>query len=61
VDARPSVQDEINARHTNQRSVPGLVISPAVHAVTALDEALRSVDLIFAVVPSQAFVRCARS
>jgi glycerol-3-phosphate dehydrogenase (NAD(P)+) len=51
----PSKQDEINTRHTNQRSAPGLTLPPEVRAVTQLPQALDAADLIFAVVPSQAF------
>jgi glycerol-3-phosphate dehydrogenase (NAD(P)+) len=51
----PSQRDEINERHTNQRSVPGLRVSDRVRAVTELREALTEAALIVVVVPSQAF------
>lgn len=46
---------EINERHTNQVSTPGLLIDDSVRAMTALDEALAGATLVFIVVPSQSF------
>jgi glycerol-3-phosphate dehydrogenase (NAD(P)+) len=46
---------EINAHRTSQREQPGLVLSPNLHAVLALADAIARADLIVAVVPSQAF------
>jgi glycerol-3-phosphate dehydrogenase (NAD(P)+) len=48
-------RDEINARHTNSRSVPGLLIAPKVRAVTGMREAVVGATLVLVVVPSQAF------
>jgi glycerol-3-phosphate dehydrogenase (NAD(P)+) len=47
--------EEINARHTNERSAPGLTIAPAVRAVLDLREAVSGAELVLFVVPSQAF------
>ena len=46
---------EINTKHTNTRSVPGLAISPRVQAVTTLSAAVRGVSLVVMAIPSQAF------
>jgi glycerol-3-phosphate dehydrogenase (NAD(P)+) len=51
----PGQRDEINTRHTNLRSVPGLVIAPEVRAVTDMKEAIVGATLVLLVVPSQAF------
>lgn len=48
-------QDEINQLRTNQKAQPGLLLSPAVRAVGSLGEALSGAELVFAVLPSQAF------
>jgi glycerol-3-phosphate dehydrogenase (NAD(P)+) len=50
----PAVRDEVNLRHTNAASVPGLELSPRVRAVTDPGEALDGVELVFVVVPAQA-------
>ncbi|HXN31295.1 MAG TPA: NAD(P)H-dependent glycerol-3-phosphate dehydrogenase [Polyangiaceae bacterium] len=48
-------RDEIHAKRTNSRSVPGLVIAPNVRAVTQMQEAVVGAALVLFVVPSQAF------
>jgi len=48
-------RDEINTRHTNSGSVPGLALSPDVRAVTALADALRDAELIIVAIPSRGF------
>jgi len=50
-----AARDEINARRSNSRSVPGLVIAPNVRAVTDMAQALAGATLVLFVVPSQAF------
>ncbi len=51
----PAQCDEINARRTNGRAVPGLVIASGVRAVTDMREAIEGAALVLIVVPSQAF------
>jgi glycerol-3-phosphate dehydrogenase (NAD(P)+) len=46
---------EVNESHTNSRYLAGLTLSPNVHATTDLAQAVRDVDLMFVVIPSQAF------
>jgi glycerol-3-phosphate dehydrogenase (NAD(P)+) len=54
-------RDEINQRHTNARSAPGLTIAPAVTATTELGAALAEATLILLAIPSQAFREVCRS
>lgn len=49
----PSVAEEINSRHTNERYLPGIQIPPAVRATADLAD-LRDSDLLVFVVPSKA-------
>ncbi len=48
-------RDEINTRHTNERSLPGHSLPPSVIAVTSMEEALSGAQLVFLVLPSQSF------
>lgn len=52
---------EINERHTNERSVPELKLSPNVRATTRLKEALTDAPLVLMVIPSQAFRAVSRA
>ncbi len=49
---RPETAEEVNARHTNERYLPGYTIDPAVHATADLEEAVRSADVVVMGVPS---------
>ena len=51
----PEQRDEINARHTNERAVPGLRLPEAVAATSDLHEAVRGAEIVLLVVPSSAF------
>jgi glycerol-3-phosphate dehydrogenase (NAD(P)+) len=51
----PEQRDEINARHTNERAVPGLRLSETVAATSDLHEAVRDAEIVLLVVPSSAF------
>jgi glycerol-3-phosphate dehydrogenase (NAD(P)+) len=51
----PEQRDEINALHTNERSVAGLAIADGVRAMTDLGEAVSDAELVLFVVPSQSF------
>jgi glycerol-3-phosphate dehydrogenase (NAD(P)+) len=53
-------QNEINERRTNQRSAPGLVISPNVRAVTDSKQAISEAELVVIAIPSQAFREVSR-
>ncbi|MDX2088785.1 MAG: NAD(P)H-dependent glycerol-3-phosphate dehydrogenase [Kofleriaceae bacterium] len=48
-------RDEINARHTNERSLPGVWLSDKVLATTALEQAVHGAELVLLVVPASAF------
>lgn len=56
-----AVRDEVNARHTNEASVPGLSINSRVTATTELAEAVRGAELVVMVIPSQAFREVSRA
>jgi glycerol-3-phosphate dehydrogenase (NAD(P)+) len=47
--------DEINQRRTNERYLSGLRLSENIEATTQLDEAVHDIELLFLVIPSQAF------
>lgn len=47
--------EDINLRHRSEREQPGLVLAPNVRAVVQLTAAIAHADLVFVVVPSQAF------
>lgn len=51
----PEQRDEINARHTNERAVPGLRIADGVTATSDLGEAARGAEMVLVVIPSQGF------
>ena len=51
----PEAAAEINERRTNTRYLPGLSLSTNIVATSALEQAVADVDLIFIVIPSQAF------
>ena len=46
--------DEINAKHTNERYLPGARLTPALRATTSIEEAVRNADVVVMGVPSQA-------
>lgn len=46
---------EINARHTNERAVPGLQLSDKVAATTGLADAVHRAELVLLVVPASGF------
>jgi glycerol-3-phosphate dehydrogenase (NAD(P)+) len=46
---------EIEHEHTNTRYLPGLTLSPNIRPTDDLARAVRDVDLMFVVIPSQAF------
>jgi len=46
--------DEINAKHANERYLPGARLTPALRATTSIEEAVRSADVVVMGVPSQA-------
>jgi glycerol-3-phosphate dehydrogenase (NAD(P)+) len=47
--------EEINTHRTNERYLPGLSLSDNIEATSRLDEAVRDVELLFLVIPSQVF------
>ena len=49
----PETALEINAKHTNQRYLGDLKLEPSVHAVTGMDEALESAEIILLSLPTQ--------
>jgi len=53
--------EEINAEHRSERQQPGLAIAPGVHACVGLADAIEHADVLFIVVPSQAFRDVCRS
>ena len=52
--------DEINAKHTNERYLPGARLTPALRATTSIQEAVREADVVVMGVPSQAMRDTAR-
>jgi glycerol-3-phosphate dehydrogenase (NAD(P)+) len=46
---------EINEEHVNSRYLAGLPLSPKIRATPDLEQAVREVDLIIVVIPSQSF------
>ena len=52
--------DEINAKHTNERYLPGARLTPALRATTSIEEAVREADVVVMGVPSQAMRDTAR-
>ena len=52
--------DEINAKHTNERYLPGARLTPALRATTSIEEAVRGADVVVLGVPSQAMRDTAR-
>ncbi len=51
----PEQRDEIHAKHTNERAVPGLQIAKNVRATSDLAEAVRDAEIVLIVIPSQGF------
>ena len=51
----PAAVAEINERHTHERYLSGMSLSANIEATSDLDEAVRDAELIFIVIPSQAF------
>ncbi len=51
----PAERDEINELRRGKRSPPGLSLAQGVRAVSDLGEAIDATELVFMVVPSQAF------
>lgn len=56
----PAQRDEIAQQHTNTRAVPGLALSPTLQATTDLGAVIAPADLVFMLIPSQAFREVAR-
>ncbi|NOT39652.1 MAG: NAD(P)H-dependent glycerol-3-phosphate dehydrogenase [Alphaproteobacteria bacterium] len=52
--------DEINAKHTNERYLPGARLTPALRATASIEEAVRGADVVVMGVPSQAMRDTAR-
>jgi glycerol-3-phosphate dehydrogenase (NAD(P)+) len=52
--------DEVNAKHTNERYLPGARLTPALRATTSIEEAVREADVVVMGVPSQAMRDTAR-
>jgi glycerol-3-phosphate dehydrogenase (NAD(P)+) len=52
---RPEVADELNARRTNQRYLPGARLPRALRATSSLAEAARSAEAVAMAVPSHGF------
>lgn len=52
--------EEINAKHTNERYLPGARLTPALRATTSIEEAVRGADVVVMGVPSQAMRDTAR-
>ena len=52
--------DEINAKHSNERYLPGSKLTPALRATTSIEEAVREADVVVMGVPSQAMRDTAR-
>lgn len=52
---QPDQRDEINTRHTNETAIPGLRLPDSVAATCDLAEAVRGVEIVLIVIPSQAF------
>lgn len=52
--------DEINARHTNERYLPGARLPQSLRATTSIEEAVRDADVVIMGVPSQAMRETAR-
>jgi glycerol-3-phosphate dehydrogenase (NAD(P)+) len=57
----PEQADEINRHHLSAREQPGLVLAPTLRAVVSLSDAVAPAELVFMVVPSQAFRAVCRS
>ncbi len=51
----PATAAEINEHRTNERYLSGLSLSDNIEATSRLDEAVRDAELLFVVIPSQAF------
>jgi glycerol-3-phosphate dehydrogenase (NAD(P)+) len=51
----PETVEEINARHTNERYLPGAKLNPALRATSDVAEAVRGADVVVMGVPSQGF------
>lgn len=54
-------RDEINARHTNERALPGLRLPDTVTSTCELGEAVRGASIVLVVIPSQGFREVARA
>lgn len=52
--------DEINAKHSNERYLPGSKLTPALRATTSIEEAVREADVVVMGVPSHAMRDTAR-
>ncbi|MBP6014605.1 MAG: NAD(P)H-dependent glycerol-3-phosphate dehydrogenase [Alphaproteobacteria bacterium] len=51
---------EINAKHTNERYLPGARLTPALRGTTSIEEAVRDADVVVMGLPSQAMRETAR-
>ncbi len=49
---RPETADEVNAKHTNERYLPGCGIDASVRATSSIEEAVREADVVVLAVPS---------
>lgn len=52
--------DEVNARHSNERYLPGARLTQSLRATTSIEEAVRDADVVIMGVPSQAMRDTAR-
>jgi glycerol-3-phosphate dehydrogenase (NAD(P)+) len=52
--------DEINAKHSNERYLPGARLTQSLRATTSIEEAVRDADVVIMGVPSQAMRDTAR-
>jgi len=57
----PEQRDEINARRTNEKAVPGMRVHEGVRASCDLKEALAETELVVVVIPSQAMRQVMRA
>ena len=49
---RPEIADEVNARHTNERYLPGFQLDDTVRATASLEEAVQGADVVVLGIPS---------
>jgi len=52
--------DEVNAKHSNERYLPGARLTQSLRATTSIEEAVRDADVVIMGVPSQAMRDTAR-